>query len=93
MGSGVSERRTSALAARMNGIKGGGGGGPFYGFIVRRCRWRRALRGRGRRNRHVTGGGAGCPLVAQDGDLNDVSRIPPGLSLIGEPGGAQPALP
>lgn len=25
MGSGASERRTSALAARMNGIKGGGG--------------------------------------------------------------------
>lgn len=29
MGSGASERRTSALAARMNGIKGGGGGGTL----------------------------------------------------------------
>lgn len=28
MGSGASKRRTSALAARMNGIKRGGGGNP-----------------------------------------------------------------
>lgn len=71
----------------MNGIKGGvvveecgwvgvgGRGGSFYSFIVRCCRWRRALSDGG--GRHVTGGGAGCPLVAQNGDHNDVSRIPP----------------
>lgn len=43
MGCGASERRASALAARMNGIKVGEG--PSTSFIVRRCCWRRALGG------------------------------------------------
>lgn len=78
----LSERQTRALAAHMNGIRGD----PLTQL---HCQWLPMATGTRGEPDASCDVGAGYPLVAQDGDLNDQRRIPLGWAFWGHGSAAQ----